>query len=117
MSIPTIRLNGKAFVVVEREEYERLVTLAKAADLPPLPAPDDDGNYPAAEYARASVARKIIRDRVAAGLNQKELALLAGVRVETLCRIETGRHTPSIPTVAKIEQALRKARKRRMPDG
>ncbi len=78
-------------------------------DLPELPEPDANGNYPAIEYARASLARKIIRDRVAAGLSQRQLALRAGVRVETLCRIETGKHTPSVATIDKIDRALRRA--------
>lgn len=105
-------MNGQAFVVVKRDEYDRLTTLAKAAELPPLPKPDADGNYPAIEYARASLARKIVRDRVGAGLTQRELARRAGVRVETLCRIETGKNTPSVPTVAKLDQALQSAHTR-----
>jgi len=71
--------------------------------------PDAQGNYPAVEYARASLARKIIRDRVAAGLSQRDLALRAGVRVETLCRIETGKHVPSVPTIDKLDRALKQA--------
>lgn len=87
----------------------------KAADLPPLPAPDANGNYPAVEYARASLARKVIRDRVAAGLSQRELARRAGVRVETLCRIETGKHSPSIASIDKIDRALRQAARSQTP--
>ena len=82
---------------------------AKAADLPPLPRPDAKGNYPAIEYGCASIARGIIRDRVKAGLNQKELAKLAGIRVETLCRIEIGRHLPSVTDVERIDEALKRA--------
>jgi DNA-binding XRE family transcriptional regulator len=108
MLAQTIMLEGKPYVVLPREEYDRLSTLAKAAELPPLPKPDAQGNYPAVEYARASLARKLIRDRVAAGLNQRELASLAGVRVETLCRIETGKHTPSVPTIDKLDRALKR---------
>jgi DNA-binding XRE family transcriptional regulator len=108
MIAQTILLEGKPYVVLPREEYDRLSTLAKAGELPPLPRPDAQGNYPAVEYARASLARKIIRDRVAAGLSQRELALRAGVRVETLCRIETGKHTPSVPTIEKIDRALQR---------
>lgn len=113
MATPTIHLAGKAYVVIERAEYERLATLAKAAELPPLPDTDSKGNFPAKAYLRASIARDIIRDRVASGLSQKELAKLAGVRVETLCRIETGKHTPSVATLDKIDRALKKAKKRR----
>jgi ribosome-binding protein aMBF1 (putative translation factor) len=98
-------------VLLPRDEYARLTALAKAGELPPIPPPDAQGNYPAVQYARASLARKIIRDRVAAGLSQRDLALRAGVRVETLCRIETGKHTPSVPTVDKLDRELRQAAK------
>jgi len=50
---------------------------------------------------------------VAAGLSQRELALKAGVRVETLCRIETGKHIPSVPTIDKLDRALKLAARRR----
>jgi DNA-binding XRE family transcriptional regulator len=108
----TIHLEGKAYVVVPREQYDRLVTLSKAAELPPLPEPDAQGDYPAVEYACASIARSVIRDRVAAGLTQRELARLAGIRVETLCRIEGGKQVPSVPTIEKIDQALKATKPR-----
>jgi len=108
-----IRLDGKEYVVLPREEYERLKGLAKVAELPRLPQADRRGNYPAVEYARASIARTIVRDRVQAGLPQRALADLAATRVETLCRIETGKHTASTATLAKLEEALRPESKRR----
>jgi DNA-binding XRE family transcriptional regulator len=107
MSTQSLNLDGKSYVVLERTEYERLTTLAKAADLPSLPKPNRKGDYPAVEFGCATIARGIIRDRVKAGLNQKQLAQLAGIRVETLCRIETGRHIPSVPTIEKIDRALK----------
>ncbi|MGW8257308.1 MAG: helix-turn-helix transcriptional regulator [Thermoguttaceae bacterium] len=113
MLAQTIMLEGKAYVVLPRDEYERISTLAKAGELPPLPQPDAEGNYPAVEYARASLARKLIRDRVAAGLSQRELATKAGIRVETLCRIENGKHTPSVPTVEKLDRVLKRCAKSR----
>jgi DNA-binding XRE family transcriptional regulator len=107
----TIHLNGKAYVVLERAEYERLATLAKAGELPAYPPKDAKGNILAKDFLRVSIARDIIRDRVAAGLSQKALAKLAGIRVETLCRIETGKHTPSVTTIDKLDRALRKSTK------
>ncbi len=105
----TIILDGKPYVLLPREEYDSLATRAKAAELPELPPPDAEGRYPAVAYARASLARKIIRDRAAAGLSQRELAKLAGISVEHLCRIETGKHTPSLATIDKIDRALNRA--------
>jgi transcriptional regulator with XRE-family HTH domain len=40
-----------------------------------------------------------------------ELARRAGIRVETLNRIETGKRTPSIATIEKLDAALRAAGK------
>ena len=106
-----LTLGGRDYVIVPREDFDRLTTLAKAADLPDLPERDAEGNYPAAEYARASLARKIIRGRVEAGLTQRALAKLAGMSFEHLCRVEGGRHTPSVAMIVKIEQALKGATK------
>jgi len=111
MTTQTLQLDGKAYVVIERSEYERLTTFAKAAELPTLPKKDAQGNYPAVEYGCASIARGIIRDRGKAGWSQKELARRAGIRVETLCRIETGRHLPSVATIEKIDRAFRAAKR------
>ena len=111
--IQTVTLEGKPFVILERSEYERLRLLARAADdsdLPPLPEPDADGNYPAVPYARASLARKIIRRRRAAGITQAELAKRAGIRPETLNRIERGKSSPEVSTVEKIVRALERAK-------
>ncbi|MFN9715295.1 MAG: helix-turn-helix domain-containing protein [Planctomycetota bacterium] len=108
---PTIVIEGKAYVLLPREEFERLSTLARAAELHPLPEPDAKGNFPAVEYATASLARKIIRDRAAAGLTQRKLAELAGISFENLCRIETGKHVPSVPTIEKIDRAIKEVMK------
>ncbi len=67
------------------------------------------GNYPAVVYLRVSLARKIIRHRRRLGLSQVELARRAGIRPETLNRIEQSKTTPSAASVAKIDTALRQA--------
>ena len=78
-------------------------------DLPALPPVDERGQYPAIATARAIIARQIVRGRKAAGWTQAELAARAGVRQETISRIETGKHSPGLKTMAKIDQALKKA--------
>jgi len=74
-----------------------------------LPKPDAQGNYPADDNARASLARKIIKARRQAGLTQAELARRATIRPETLNRIEKGETTPDTATIAKIDRALQAA--------
>ena len=79
------------------------------ADLPALPPADEHGHYPAIETARVIIARQVIRARKAAGWSQAELARRAGVRQETISRIETGKHSPGVKTMAKIDRALKRA--------
>jgi DNA-binding XRE family transcriptional regulator len=110
--IQTVTLAGKSFVILERSEFERLKALVRTAedgDLPKLPDPDSHGNYPAVPYARASLARKIIRRRKAAGLTQADVARRAGIRPETLARLEKGESPPEVDTVDKIIRVLERA--------
>jgi ribosome-binding protein aMBF1 (putative translation factor) len=78
-----------------------------AAIVPELPTPNSDGNYPATETLRALLAQQIVRGREALGWTQAELAARAGVRQETISRLETGKHAPNVRTVDKIDRALR----------
>ncbi len=73
---------------------------------------DEHGNRPAVAFARVSIARSIIRDRQAAGLSQQELARRAGVRQETVSRIESGKHSPTVRTVEKVDRVLQRVLKK-----
>ena len=119
-TLQTLHLGGKDFVIMERPEYERLVGIGshrrpkKAGvigdvPLPATPAKLPGGNYPALESLRAGLARKLIKRRWAAELSQVELAKRAGIRAETLNRIEQGRVTPSVRTIDKLDRALTEA--------
>jgi len=99
--------NGRRMVILEESEYQRL--RLKADEWEPLmPEPLPSGNYPAAEALAVIQARNILQARRKLGLSQVELARRAGIRAE-LNRIEQGRNKPSVPTIAKIDRALKKA--------
>ena len=104
MDRETIQRGGKTYVLVEVAEFEKLA--GQRSGLPTLPRPDRAGNVDAVQHARASIAREIIVRRDAAGMTQTDLARAAGVRVETINRIENGRHTADFATIAKIDAAL-----------
>jgi DNA-binding XRE family transcriptional regulator len=108
--IQTVTLAGHRFVIVPEAQYRQL--LGDNWE-PSLPEADAKGNYPAVESARVVLARQIIRRRRAVGLTQNELAKRAGVRVETLCRLEHGKHSPNVATVQKLVRVLERAEARR----
>jgi ribosome-binding protein aMBF1 (putative translation factor) len=113
MVAQTVEIAGKRLVILEESDYLRLRSrgrmTASNRDLPSLPPRNRSGRRPAAAYILASIAREIVADRKAAGLTQQELAKRAGIRQETLSRIESGKHTPTLKTLKKIDRALGKS--------
>jgi ribosome-binding protein aMBF1 (putative translation factor) len=115
MILQKMQIGGKRCVAIEETEFRRLERLAKRAEktpLPQFPPADIKGNVPALEYMQVSIARNIIKERRALGLSQEQLAKMAGLRQETLSRLESGKHSPTVRTVEKIERALQRAKSR-----
>ncbi|MBX3439724.1 MAG: helix-turn-helix domain-containing protein [Planctomycetaceae bacterium] len=107
--VQTIDMAGERYVVLREADYCRLTG---ESGEPPLPEPNARGNYPARAAAWVIMARDILRSRQKLGLKQEELAALAGIRVETLCRLERGKHAPTVDTLEKLDRALKKAEAR-----
>lgn len=101
-------IKGERFYLLDEKEFSRLKG-GNDFDLPSLPSADRHGNRPAVEFMRVTIARDIISRRKMAGLTQQGLADLAGVRQETISRLESGKHTVSETVMRKIETALSKA--------
>jgi len=115
MILQRLQIDGRRCVAIEEREYRRLARLARQAQdtsLPALPSADATGNVPALKYMRASIGRDVVKERKALGLSQEQLAALAGLRQETLSRLESGKHSPTVRTVEKIERALQQAQAR-----
>ena len=92
------------YVVLREDEFLEMTRSkrnAKAAD-----------DLDAVNMSDQRLADRLLRRRQEAGLTQKDLALLAGVRVETLNRIEKGRTTPDFRTVRKLVNAMNEYRKK-----
>lgn len=54
----------------------------------------------------AKLGRRIRELRLAAGLTQAELARRTGIHRPNIARVEAGRHTPSLETLARLAQAI-----------
>jgi ribosome-binding protein aMBF1 (putative translation factor) len=109
MVAQTIEIAGKRLVILEESDYLRLChkrMAAPDAEVAQLPPRNRSGRRPAAAYILASIAREIAADRKAAGMSQQELAQRAGLPPETVSRIESGKHKPTLATLKKIERAV-----------
>jgi DNA-binding XRE family transcriptional regulator len=103
----SVELDGIRYVILRETTFELLCRKArissKGADA------GEEASAPGLELDRASLAEKLVRRRRAAGLSQADLARRAGVRPETLNRIERGKTTPDFATVRKLVLAMNAA--------
>src|SRR5205085_8617022 len=79
---------------------------SRRQSMPVFPPANDQGYYPAAETLQVIIARQLIERRRKAGLSQAEVAKRAGIRQETVSRLESGKHAPTVRTVEKIDRVL-----------
>jgi DNA-binding XRE family transcriptional regulator len=106
-----VELDGIEYAILRWVEFEELCR--KAGIEQPQPGGEvllETGGNP----DRMTLAEKLARRRRAAGLSQAELARRAGLRAETVNRIERGRNTPDFATVRKLVVAMNEAETERL---
>jgi DNA-binding XRE family transcriptional regulator len=104
MKVQTIEIADKTMVVLSKEDFDAL--MEKAGVLPPMPARSKHGGFPAREAMNVMIARDIVKQRIKAGLTQRDLAARSGLRPEQISRIEAGKHRPTRETLTRIQAAL-----------
>jgi DNA-binding XRE family transcriptional regulator len=106
----TVELDGVRYVIIRETVFE---LLCRKADIPcESRSIEEDPSSPGLGLDQSSLAEKLVRRRRAGGLSQAELARRAGVRPETLNRIERGRTTPDFATIRKLVVAMNSAEQR-----
>ena len=93
-----VRLDGNWYVIIGEDEFRALTQARK-------PKRKIDA-LDAMNISDQRLADRLLQRRQDAELTQKDLAKLAGVRVETLNRIEKGRTTPDFKTIRKLVNAI-----------
>ena len=99
-----VELDGVWYVIVREAVFEALCK--KAGVVHATAAPSDETLSSDVDSDRSSMAERILRRRTAIGLSQAELARRAGIRSETLNRIERGHTMPDFATVRKLVMAM-----------
>jgi DNA-binding XRE family transcriptional regulator len=94
---PILTLAGTAYVVLSRSEYDRLRREAERA------------RENSSQFAGKAIGPDLRARRLQARLKSCDVARIAGIRVETLSRIENGRTNPTVATVQSILAALDRA--------
>ncbi len=100
-----ITLGGVEYVVVRAARFDALCAAAARAPT----GPDATESLSPWAGQRQTIARRLMIRRKRLGLSQAELARRAGVRAETLNRIERGKVDPDFATIRKLAVALRPA--------
>jgi|SRR5579862_5736749 len=89
-----VHIAGKTFLLVSKEEFQSLSRDA-ALPLEELQA-----------FGAVAIGRALRQRRLKAGLTQAELARRAGIRSETLSRLENGHGNSTLGTLEAIHRAL-----------
>jgi DNA-binding XRE family transcriptional regulator len=94
-SAQEFEIAGKTFLLVSKEVFQCLSRDA-ALPLEELQA-----------FGAVAIGRALRQKRLKAGLTQAELARRAGIRSETLSRLENGHGNSTLGTLEAIHRALR----------
>ncbi len=110
MDTRRVELDGIHYVILRESDFDRL---CQVAGIPIDRRAADEARAAGFDLDRSTLAAKLLRRRRAAGLSQVELARRAGIRPETLNRIERGRTTPDFATIRKLVVAMNAAEQQR----
>jgi DNA-binding XRE family transcriptional regulator len=104
----SVELDGVRYVILREKVFQ---LLCEKANVSPEQSSLSGAEESAFDLDKPSLAEKLLRRRQTSGLSQAELARRAGVRPETLNRIERGKTTPDFATVRKLVVAMNEAEK------
>jgi DNA-binding XRE family transcriptional regulator len=110
LNYQVVELDGMRYAVL-RETALRSVCRRAGVELggPAGGASSAERGLDEGELDGQKLARRLVMRRKRAGLAQAELARRAGIRVETLNRLERGKTTPDFSTIRRLVEAMNQA--------
>jgi DNA-binding XRE family transcriptional regulator len=108
-----LKLGDERYAVLPEHVLKRLMKQAGVQPLLSEPVSPEPEWEPSALNAQA-ISEHLVKRRERIALSQADLARQAGVRVETLNRIERGKTNPDFSTIRKLVTAIRKAESRQV---
>ncbi len=93
-----VYLDGKWYVIIQEDEFRTLTRIQATHKT--------NDALDVMNISGQGLADRLLQRRQDSDLTQKDLARLAGIRVETLNRIEKGRTTPDFSTIRKLVNAI-----------
>ena len=113
MRIPfeSVELDGVRYAILREDLFREVCSRAGIAPFASMPraAPDAEIAGIDLNLDREPLAKKLVLRRKRAGLTQAELARRAGIRAETLNRVERGHTSPDFSTIRKLIVAINEA--------
>jgi DNA-binding XRE family transcriptional regulator len=93
-------------LVSGREVSLRATGASPSSRPPPAAVNGSSGSSTAVSIDGVRLGARLRELRVAAGLTQAELARRTGIHRPNIARVEAGRHTPSLETLARLASAI-----------
>ena len=93
--VQEVQIAGKTFLLISKEHFQ---TLSRDAELP---------FEELQSFGAVAIGRALRQRRLKVGLTQMELARRAGIRSETLSRLENGHGNSTLGTLEAIHRALK----------
>src|SRR5262245_33071890 len=109
VSYATVELDSVRYAVIRESLLVELCRRARIAAKARAQADPRAGEPSFTPLDARELAARLIQRRNRSGLTQAELARRAGIRTETLNRIERGRTTPDFSTIRKLVLAMNAA--------
>ena len=107
LDVQFVNVNGQELVIMDGEEYDRLIDIVDAAHVQRVLNDPDDYEIPWEEVKKELLRPRIAEARKERGVTQKELAKRLKVKQSTVSRMEKPDANLTLATLGRVAKALK----------